>query len=264
MSYEIDPTRGFVPVGREFPYPCPVRSADGRTGAVAAGVVLASGYGSRVGAELNKVYLPLAGRRLLSWSLAALGRVPEIGVSVLVIRPQDADYANEVIADLGRDDVELVNGGATRQESELMALRHLAGRIESGQVDTVLIHDAARPLVSSELITAVLTETRAHGGAIPGLPRADLVAVDPEGDRVSGGALEGVVAVQTPQGFAAQPLLRAYEQADRDGFAGTDTASCMARYSDLAVRCIAGEHRNVKVTYPHDLALAEQVLAGRG
>jgi 2-C-methyl-D-erythritol 4-phosphate cytidylyltransferase len=229
---------------------------------VAAGVVLASGYGSRVGAELNKVYLPLGGRRLVSWSLDTFGRAPGIGVLVLVIRPQDIEHARRALAEeVGRADVEIVHGGATRQESELMALRHLAGRIEAGHIDTVLIHDAARPLVSLDLIGTVLDTARACGGAVPGLPRQDLVAVGADGAQVSGGALTDVVTVQTPQGFAAAPLLHAYERAAAEGFDGTDTAACMARYSEVAVRCIAGDQRNFKVTYPHDLELAEHVLA---
>jgi 2-C-methyl-D-erythritol 4-phosphate cytidylyltransferase len=73
------------------------------------------------------------------------------------------------------------------------------------------------------------------------------------------------VAVQTPQGFRAAPLLAAYEAAARAGFAGTDTASCVARFApDLAVRRVAGEGRNIKVTYPHDLDLATAALTGAG
>jgi 2-C-methyl-D-erythritol 4-phosphate cytidylyltransferase len=228
---------------------------------IAAGVVLASGYGSRVGAKLNKVYLSLAGRRLVSWSLNALASAPGIGVLVLVIRPQDAEHARAALAaEVTRSGVELVHGGATRQESELMALRHLAPRIEAGAIDTVLIHDAARPLVSTQLVSAVLAAARDTGGAIPGLPRTDLIAADETGERAAGDPLTGVVTVQTPQGFRARPLLAAYEQAAAEGFDGTDTAACVARFSDTDVRCIPGEQRNFKVTFPHDVARAERVL----
>lgn len=227
----------------------------------AAGVVLASGYGSRFGAELNKVFLPLAGRRLVGWALDTIGHTAGIGVLVLVIRPQDRSYADEVVAELELP-VELVPGGATRQESELMALRHLAARIESGAIDTVLIHDAARPLVSTDLVARILTTARESGGAIPGIPRDDLMWADGE-VLADGQPLTDVVAVQTPQGFRAAPLLAAYEQAAAREFTGTDTASCMAEFSDVAVRCVPGERRNFKVTYAHELALAEQALAGR-
>ncbi len=225
----------------------------------AAGVVLASGYGSRFGAELNKVFLPLAGRRLVGWALDTIGHTAGIGALVLVIRPQDRVYADEVVAQLGLP-VELVHGGATRQESELNALRHLAARIEAGAIDTVLIHDAARPLVSPDLVLRILTTARESGGAIPGIPRDDLVWAD--GDTLTDGQpLTDVVAVQTPQGFRAAPLLAAYEQAAAQGFTGTDTASCIAEFADLQVRCVPGERRNFKVTYAHELALAERALA---
>jgi 2-C-methyl-D-erythritol 4-phosphate cytidylyltransferase len=235
---------------------------------VAAGVILASGSGTRVGAELNKVYLPLAGRRVVAWSLAALARVADIGVLVLVIRPQDSALADEVLSCVEFDTpVEVVTGGASRQESELMALQRLADRITAGDVDTVLIHDAARPLVSPELACDVLRAAREFGGAIPGLPRTDLVRVgiqDGTGESVTDADIGRVVTVQTPQGYPARPLLAAYRQAAADGFVGTDTAACMARYSGLPTHCIPGDERNIKITYPYDVAIAERLLAQPG
>jgi 2-C-methyl-D-erythritol 4-phosphate cytidylyltransferase len=229
-----------------------------------AAIVLASGSGTRVGADLNKVYLPLAGRRLVSWSVNTIAQLPEVGVVVLVIRPEDASNA-QWVRDREIDvEVDLVHGGATRQESELRALRHLAGRIDSGEIDTVLIHDAARPLVSRSLVAAVLHAAREHGGAIPGLARDDVVSVNPDGHQVTDVPADRLVAVQTPQGFRAAPLLAAYEAAAREDFVGTDTASCMERFSDLPVRVVAGDDRNFKVTYPHDLLVAEEILARSG
>lgn len=216
-------------------------------------MVLASGAGTRVGANLNKVYLPLAGRSIVSWSLSAFANVPEVGVLVLVTRPQDDELAAEVLADQSAN-VEVVHGGSTRQESELCALRHLAKRIDSGAVDTVLLHDGARPLITPSLIVDVLRTARIHGGALPGLEADDIVAAD--GTRLPG----TVVRAQTPQGFRAVPLLEAYEQAAREGFDGTDTASVMERFSALPVHWVHGDERNFKVTYPHDLVVAEQVL----
>jgi 2-C-methyl-D-erythritol 4-phosphate cytidylyltransferase len=225
----------------------------------AAGVVLASGAGTRVGAGLNKVYLPLAGRRLVSWSLEAFSRVSGIGVLVLVIRPQDAELAAEVL-DTHSEAVEVVHGGGTRQESELNALRHLSDRISAGRIDTVLLHDAARPLAAPDLISAVLATAREYGGAVPGLVADDIVAVTGDGTRLDGPAPAGVVRMQTPQGFRATALLAAYERAAREGFVGTDTASCLERFSSLPVRWVPGSDENFKITYPHDLVIAERVI----
>ena len=227
-------------------------------------LVLAGGSGTRFGADRNKVYLPLAGRTVLSWSVNTLASVPEVEVVVLVTRPADREFVERMLAGEVPAGVEVVAGGASRQESELCGLRALADRIRAAAIDTVLIHDGARPLISAALADAVLTAARRHGGAIPGLPRTDLARIESAGDeRLIGGAGAGLVAVQTPQGFAAAPLLLAYELAERDGYAGTDTASCVQHYTDLPVHWVPGEQRNLKITYPHDLQVAEAVLAHR-
>ena len=155
----------------------------------------------------------------------------------------------------------IVTGGDSRHGSEWAALQALAPAIESGEVDVVVIHDAARPLASTALFDRViacgLRAGRRHPGPHPGQP-----------DRASTPATRcrqvDVVAVQTPQAFVAGPLLAAYTEADRDGFVGTDTASCMERYTDVPVHCVAGDARNVKITFPEDLFLAERLLAKAG
>jgi 2-C-methyl-D-erythritol 4-phosphate cytidylyltransferase len=232
--------------------------------AFAAAVVLASGAGVRVGGERNKVYLPLGGRSVVSWSLRTFAGVAGVGVLVLVVRPQDRELAEQVLdLELSGCDVEIVHGGAARQDSELMALRQLAPRITAGEIDVVLMHDAARPLVSAELVSAVLAAARESGGAVPGVPRDGLMRVSEDG-KVAEADLGTMMAMQTPQGFAAGPLLAAYERAADDGFTGTDTAACATRYSDVRVRCIPGDDSNIKITYPHDLVVAAKFLAAAG
>jgi 2-C-methyl-D-erythritol 4-phosphate cytidylyltransferase len=230
----------------------------------AAAVVLASGSGVRVGADRNKVFLPLRGRAIVAWSLRAMAAAPGIGVLVLVVRPQDLDLAHEVLdQEFSPGRVEIVHGGATRQDSELMALRHLAPRISSGEIDVVLVHDAARPLVTAELTTAILRAAREHGGAVPGVPTEGLVRASEDG-RLAEADLGTLMAMQTPQGFLAGPLLDAYEKAAAEGFYGTDTAACVSRYTGIRVRCIPGERTNMKVTYPHDLAVAATYAEAAG
>jgi 2-C-methyl-D-erythritol 4-phosphate cytidylyltransferase len=230
-------------------------------GRAAAAVVLASGAGVRVGGDRNKVYLPLGGRSVVAWSLSALAAVAGIGVLVLVVRPQDRALAEQVLdRECPGCAVQVVHGGAVRQESELMALRHLRPRIAAGEIDVVLIHDAARPLVTPALVTAVLAAARESGGAVPGVARDALTMATADGS-LAEADLGTMMAMQTPQGFAAAPLLEAYERAAADGFAGTDTAACVTRYTGIRVRCIPGDDRNIKITYPHDLAVAAASLA---
>jgi 2-C-methyl-D-erythritol 4-phosphate cytidylyltransferase len=224
----------------------------------AAAVVLAGGSGTRLGAERNKVYLTLRGRPVLAWSLTTFTSMPEFGVVVLVVREPDRELAERLLAEHTSGGIEVVTGGRTRQESELAALRRLAPRIAGGAVDVVLLHDGARPLAGRALVSAVLAAARATGGAVPGLRRGDLAAATPDGSGVAGAAPDALVAVQTPQGFRAAPLLAAYEEAARQGFAGTDTASCMERFApEVTIRWVPGDERNIKITYAHDLLVAE-------
>ena len=222
--------------------------------------MLAGGSGARIGAGHNKVFLPLGARTVLGWSLRAFATHPAIGMVVLVTRPEDAERVEREVVDLS--EIEIVTGGVTRQDSEWCGLRLLAARIAADAIDAVLIHDGARPLVSAEMISDVLAAARADGGAVPGLLRDDL------GVATGGGTVvrwppdvDGLVAVQTPQGFRAAPLLAAYDQARADGFVGTDTASCVQRYTDLPVRWVPGDERNLKITYPHDLARASRLVS---
>jgi 2-C-methyl-D-erythritol 4-phosphate cytidylyltransferase len=225
-----------------------------------AGVVLAAGTGTRVGASRNKAYLPLGGRRILSWSLDVIRRAPRLSRLVLVIREADRDLAAEVLAEeLPGTTVELVVGGATRHESEHRALEHLAGSIEQGRIDLVLIHDAARPLTPAQVVRRVITAAERDGAAIPGMPVEGVLEVD-DLSHLAGGDHERLVTVQTPQAFRAGSLLAAYRAAASDGFAGTDTAACAERYSELRVTVVPGDQRNIKVTYAHDLFVAERLL----
>lgn len=224
----------------------------------AAAVVLASGAGTRVGAARNKVLLPLAGRAVVSWSVTALASTPGVGVVLLVTRPEDDELITRLLGgELAGVPVERAHGGVTRHDSELAALRQLAARITTGEIDTVLIHDAARPLVTPELAGAVLDAAREHGAAIPGV-RDELLHVDEHGEYLDGECAD-LIRVQTPQGCRAAPLLAAYEQAARDGYDGTDTASCIERYAGLPVRWVPGDTGNFKITYPHDLVAAGKV-----
>ncbi|MGE2722866.1 IspD/TarI family cytidylyltransferase [Mycolicibacterium celeriflavum] len=224
----------------------------------AVAVVLAAGLGTRVGADGNKAYLPLAGRPMVAWSLETVTNVPEVDRIVLVYRKGELELARDMVArELPTAGVELVEGGDSRHGSELNALRHLAPDIETGRIDVVLIHDAARPVAGAEMFTRALAVARESGGAIPALPLRDVVATDLQ--RPAGGS--ALVRVQTPQAFRAAPLLAAYRSSERHRFEGTDTSSCIEAFTDVAVQTFPGDVRNIKVTYARDIATAEHLLA---
>jgi 2-C-methyl-D-erythritol 4-phosphate cytidylyltransferase len=232
-------------------------------GSHAVGVVLAAGVGTRVGADGNKAYLPLAGRSMVTWSIAAVTEAPQIARTVLVYRRGEYDLAQQTIsAELSAARVELVEGGDSRHASEFNVLRYLADDIESGAVDVVLIHDAARPLADSAMFDVALSVAREFGGAIPALTIPDVVQQGPGGVASTSGSGR-LVRVQTPQAFRAVPLLNAYRAAAADGFEGTDTSSCIEKYTDLEVRTFPGAEGNLKVTYTDDVAVAGRLLSRR-
>jgi 2-C-methyl-D-erythritol 4-phosphate cytidylyltransferase len=226
----------------------------------AVGVVLAAGMGTRVGADGNKAYLPLAERSMVAWSVDAVARTPEIDRTVLVYRRGERATAERVVGtELGSATVELVEGGETRHGSELNVLRYLSADIESGSVDVVLIHDAARPLAGPELMRTAVAIAREVGGAVPVLPAGDVVGVGADG-HLSAADDTALVRVQTPQAFRALPLLAAYRAAEDEGFEGTDTSSCIQRFTDVDVRVFDGASTNFKVTFPHDVRVASRLL----
>lgn len=230
----------------------------------AVAVVLAAGLGTRVGADGNKAYLPLAGRSMLTWSLDTLTRLPDVARTILVFRRGESALARDTVTrELGDSTIEFVEGGETRHASETNMLRHLAADIDAGAVDVVAIHDAARPLAGPEMFRQAIALARRHGGALPALPTRDLAEMrDDVLHQVTINST--LVRVQTPQAFRARDLLHAYRCAERDGFEGTDTSSCVERYTDVQVRIFDGRATNLKVTYARDVAVAQHLLNDQG
>ena len=228
---------------------------------MAVAVVLAAGLGTRVGADGNKAYLPLAGRSMLAWSLQTPADHPDIDRTILVFRHGERDLADTVRDEVAHGAVELVEGGHTRHASEFNVLRYLARDIESGDVDVVAIHDAARPLAGPDLYRSAITLARHHGGALPALPLHGVTG--PTGSAPAPARDGALVRVQTPQAFRARELWQAYQRAEVDGFTGTDTSSCVEHYTDLEVRTFAGSAENLKVTYPRDVVVADRLLTAR-
>ena len=219
-----------------------------------ASIVLAAGSGTRFGHSMNKVWLQLNGKHIISRSLENSRKDFANVRSILVINPDDEDFAREaLIKDGALAGTEIVHGGATRHESEFKALQYLKADIEAGLIDFVLIHDGARPLATPELFVAIADGAKTHGGAIP------TIALDPR--EMDTTREETVARVQTPQGFRAPQLLQAYEKAAAAGFIGTDTAACMEEFfPEVNTVAVPGDIFNIKITYPQDLAIAELLV----
>lgn len=219
-----------------------------------ASVVLAAGSGTRFGHDINKVWLPLKGKHIISRSLTNASSGFDQPRIILVINPDDEEFARAALAsDEMPSNIEIVYGGTSRHESEFNALKHLKPAISTGEIDLVLIHDGARPLATPELFVAIANGAAQYGGAIP------VIALDSrEMDTVRD---EEIARVQTPQGFRAPQVLEAYEKAATIGFVGTDTSACMEEFfPDLKISAVAGDVLNIKITYPQDLEMAERLL----
>jgi 2-C-methyl-D-erythritol 4-phosphate cytidylyltransferase len=203
---------------------------------------------------MNKVWLQLNGKHIISRSLANSAASFTNVRSILVINPDDEEFAREALLKDGMPtSIEIVHGGASRHESEYNALQYLKSDIAAGKIDLVLIHDGARPLATPQIFAAIAEGAHKYGGAIP------TIALDPyEMDTARD---ETVARVQTPQGFRAQQLLEAYDKAAVEGFIGTDTAACMEKFfPDVKTVAVPGDVFNIKITYPQDLAIAELLV----
>jgi 2-C-methyl-D-erythritol 4-phosphate cytidylyltransferase len=229
-----------------------------------AAVVLCAGRGKRMGAPTNKVFVPLAGKPLLAHTLAAFESAAEVDEVLLVAHPDELKECHAIIDDWGvRKVAAIIAGGATRHQSEDAALAWLRARIEAEAVGVVLIHDGARPFVTPAEIDGVVRAAREHGGALLATPleSSEIVAVvDADRDVTEIAATKELWRAQTPQGFSAAELLRAYDLARADGFDGTDTAASYERLGHR-VHIVRGSADNFKVTTPDDLVRAEALLA---
>lgn len=233
-------------------------------------VVLCAGQGTRMGALQNKVFLPLAGRPVVVYSLEALQRARSVGGILLVAHPSELSYCRtEIVARYKiRRVLAVISGGATRHQSEERALDFLRPQIEGeegSRIDVVVFHDGARPFVTPDEIDRLVGVARERGGALLGtrLEKWETIA-QLRDDGSLGGILpsDELWRAQTPQAFEARALLVAYDQARIAGFQGTDTASTYERLG-YPVHMVEGSRDNIKMTTPRDLLRALTLLGNR-
>lgn len=229
-------------------------------------VIPAAGQARRFGSGENKIWAPLAGRAVVEWALSAFQAHPDVATMVLVASAGELERARAVARSYSKVTA-VVPGGETRAASVRGGLEALPADIE-----IVLAHDAARPLVTPEVITRVIDATAQFGAAVPGLPLADTVkrvdargivrATVPRNDSVQGIALTGLTAVQTPQGALRTHLHAAYATYDFARAEPTDEAA-MLEATGVQVAVVPGDPANIKITRPEDLQWAHRLLAGR-
>src|SRR5689334_8422278 len=238
----------------EAPFVLPSRKCWRNVMSGVAVLVVAAGKGERVGGIVPKQYASLMGKPVLRWTLEALARQTDVTAIQVAIGPeQEALYADAVA---GLNLRAPIVGGATRQESVRLGLEALADAVP----DIVLIHDAARPLVSDRLIAAVIASLEAGAdAAVPLLPVADTLKKH-DGSAWNTVSRDGLHRAQTPQGFRFAKILRAHRH-----FAQRNVTDDMAlaELAGLHIREVAGEEENLKITTPEDFVRAEAQLRAK-
>src|SRR5512139_2461576 len=216
-------------------------------------LVPAAGSGSRMGGELPKQYLPLAGRPLIHHALTTLCAYPDISTVFVVLAPGDEQFHQYDWSHCGDKLQPLYCGGQTRAESVLNGL--MAAELEPD--DWVLVHDAARPCITHALLTRLISELREDPvGGILAAPLADTLKRADAAQRVARTEpREGLWQAQTPQMFRTGLLLQALQAAP----SVTDEASAVEALG-LHPKLVASDSSNFKVTYPQDLQMAELLL----
>lgn len=217
-----------------------------------AAVVVAAGRGFRAGGELPKQYRSIAGEPAIRRTLALFATHPQVATVQPVIHPDDVVHFARAA-----DGLELlppVHGGATRQASVLAGLEALT-RTEP---EIVLVHDAARPFASPDLVARAIAAAGQCGAAIPALPVTDTIkAVDGDNRVVETVDRNRLRIVQTPQAFAFGPLLAAHRRAAANGLASFTDDAAIAEWAGLRVAVFEGERDNIKLTTPDDFLSAE-------
>jgi len=220
-------------------------------------VIVAAGSGTRIGGETPKQFLEIAGVPMLLRSIRPFARHPSVAHVVVVLRASDAAAPPAWLFQHAGEMLSVVAGGTERSDSVAAGVAALPAACE-----VVLVHDAARPFIGAELIDRVIDAARAGHAVVPALAVTDTIkemdAADPS-RIVRTVPREQLRSVQTPQGFPRGILEGAHALARREGRKGTDDAA-LVEQAGGTVRVVDGDPRNMKVTTPEDLELAEYLM----
>ena len=215
-------------------------------------VILAGGVGSRMGGPMPKQFLGFRGKPMIAYAVEAFERHPLVAETAIVVHPDYMGYVEEMVRSNGWTKVgKLLKGGAERYLSSLAAIRAYEGETEVN----LLLHDAARPWISENIISRVVEALAVHEAVGAAIPSTDTVW------DVEGGAVCAIPdrrrmwLAQTPQAFRLPLIAEAYRRALQDpGFGATDDCGVVLRYMpEVRIHVVEGERQNSKVTHPEDL-----------
>lgn len=222
-------------------------------------VIPAAGMGKRMGAAINKQYLLLDGRPILAHTLTVFEQCDQIAGIVLVTPQDEIPFCQtEVVNRYGLAKVlAIVPGGAERQHSVMNGLQALQGLAQDS--DVVLIHDGVRPFITPALVEQSIQIAAGGSGALVAVPTKDTIKVVHNGLVTETPDRSTLWQAQTPQSFRFGQIMAAHRHASQAGFLGTDDCSLVERDGG-SIRIVYGSYRNIKITTPEDLVLAEAFL----
>ncbi len=217
----------------------------------------AAGKGKRMGNVLSKPYLLIGGRPILSYVLESLSRSDAIQEIIVVTRKEEIELCKKEVVDkynFGRVS-SILPGGDKRQDSVYQGLKSI-----KKETDIVLIHDGVRPFLNQRLLNEIIKCAFQYKSAIAAIPVKDtLKKVDSEGWVGETVSRDAVWYIQTPQAFEYHLIMKAYEEAFKNNFYGTDDAMLVERCG-CQVKIVVGTPQNIKITMPEDLTMAEAIL----
>jgi len=222
-------------------------------------LIPAAGMGKRMGASINKQYLQLDGMPIVARTIAVFENSPLIDGIMLVIPEEEIPYCREnVVNAYGFTKViDIVAGGKERQNSVMNGLNAL--KQHASAKDVILIHDGVRPFISPQIIEESIKAAGSGEGVLVAVPVKDTIKRAVNGLVIETPDRETLWQAQTPQTFQFDLIYQAHNKAREDAFIGTDDASLIERL-DGQVRILRGDYRNIKITTPEDLVLAEAFL----
>ena len=221
-------------------------------------VIPAAGLGKRFGDGANKQFLMLGGKPLLIWALQALEAVPEIYEIIPVLKDGDMEFGIRMLEEYGIKKVRrIAPGGKERQDSVFHGLK-----LVSDKKGVVLVHDAARPLIETSLVANAIGRLTDCEGVVVGVPVKDTIKEVKEGEVIHTLSRDCLWSVQTPQVFRFETIYGAYERAAKESFYSTDDSALVEKYGGR-IRMVMGSYKNIKITTPEDLKMAELFLEMR-
>ncbi len=222
-------------------------------------MIVAAGRGERLGSPTPKCLIRVEGISLLLMAAWPFEKAVGIEAIILVVPPGSEDAVRIEVESTGLGGVKaIVPGGARRQDSVLAGLKAL-----SPEIDRVLVHDGARPLLSVELVNRLVNALRSAPAVTAAIPAADTIHRDDAGCAAAGPERADLVMAQTPQGFERKLLMQTFEKAGREALTATDEVTLVREMTGVKARLITGEAGNIKITSPDDLGFYHPQLQAR-